>query len=75
VVTGTLNWSETDAGWVGAWRACWKHKQHVWAIRGVGYDQAFENIVRGAVLLASGRGSPETLSRERINNSSSQQRR
>jgi hypothetical protein len=62
VVLGTLDWSETDAGWVGTWRACWKHKQHVWSIRGVGYDQAFENIVQGAVLLASGHGTPETLS-------------
>jgi len=31
------------------------------AIRGVGYDEAFANIVEGAALIAAGRGEPEKL--------------
>lgn len=62
VVLGTLDWSEAAPGWVGQWRTCWNGEVHVWSIRGVGYDRAFENIVQGAVLLASGHGGPELLS-------------
>lgn len=60
IVRGTLDWSEAAAGWVGTWRTCWKGGEHSWEIRGVGYDQAFANIVQGAVLLSSGNGDPET---------------
>jgi uncharacterized protein len=59
VISGELDWSETALGWVGNWRTCWNRAEHHWTISGVGYDQAFENLVEGAVLLASGRGSPE----------------
>jgi hypothetical protein len=31
----------------------------VWGISGVNYDAAFRDIVRGVVLLASGRGAPD----------------
>jgi hypothetical protein len=63
VVTGTLDWSETTPGWVGTWRACWKGREHIWGIHGGGYDLAFTGIVQGAVLLAAGRGEPETEAR------------
>lgn len=63
VVRGTLDWSEAARGWVGTWRACWKGRERVWTIRGVGYDLAFANIVQGATLLASGRGGPEMLNK------------
>ena len=61
VVRGTLDWSDAAQGWVGKWRACWKGGEHAWAIRGVGYDEAFANIVEGAALIAAGRGEPEKL--------------
>jgi hypothetical protein len=61
IVRGTLQWSDAAMGWVGTWRTCWKGATHEWAIRGVGYDQAFANIVQGVALLAAGRGEPEAL--------------
>ena len=61
VVLGRLDWSEAAPGWIGTWHACWQGHQHVWSIRGGGYDLAFANIVQGAMLLASGRGTPDTL--------------
>jgi hypothetical protein len=59
IVTGTLEWSETLPGWVGQWRLRWHDTDHKWNISGVNYDAAFRDILRGVVLLASGRGSPD----------------
>jgi hypothetical protein len=58
VVIGTIDWSETLPGWIGAWRTRWHGAEHAWGIRGGNYDAAFRNIVGGVVLLASGRGTP-----------------
>ena len=59
IVAGTLEWSETTPGWIGSWRIRWRGADHVWGIRGVNYDAAFRDIIRGVVLLASGRGAPD----------------
>jgi hypothetical protein len=59
VVIGTLGWSETLPGWVGHWRLRWHGADHAWGISGVNYDAAFRDILRGVVLLAAGRGSPD----------------
>ena len=59
IVVGTLDWSETLPGWIGSWRTRWHGADHAWGISGVNYDAAFRDIVRGVVLLASGRGSPD----------------
>ena len=59
IVVGTLDWSETLPGWVGSWRIRWHGADHAWGISGVNYDAAFRDIVRGVVLLASGRGAPD----------------
>ena len=59
VVTGTLEWSETLPGWLGQWRLRWHDTDHKWGISGVNYDAAFRDILRGVVLLAAGRGSPD----------------
>jgi hypothetical protein len=59
VVVGTLDWSETLPGWIGSWRTRWRGADHAWTIKGVNYDAAFRDIVRGIVLLASGRGAPD----------------
>jgi hypothetical protein len=59
VVAGSLDWSEAAPGWIGAWRMRWRGVDHAWGISGVNYDAAFRDIVRGVVLLASGRGSPD----------------
>ena len=59
VVVGSLEWSETLPGWIGAWRTRWHGVDHAWSVSGVNYDAAFRDIVRGIVLLASGRGAPD----------------
>ena len=58
-VVGSLDWSETTPGWIGAWRTRWHGADHHWGISGVNYDAAFRDIVRGVVLLASGHGTPD----------------
>jgi hypothetical protein len=58
VVVGTLEWSETLPGWIGAWRTSWRGVDHRWGIKGVNYDAAFRDIVAGIVRMASGRGAP-----------------
>lgn len=59
IVVGTLDWNEMLPGWVGSWRTQWQGRDHAWGISGVNYDAAFRDIIRGVVLLASGRGSPD----------------
>lgn len=59
VVVGTLEWSEALPGWIGSWRTRWRGADHAWSIKGVNYDAAFRDVVRGIVLLASGRGAPD----------------
>jgi hypothetical protein len=56
IVIGTLEWRETLPGWVGKWHTRWHGVAHDWGIKGVNYDAAFRDIVRGVVVLASGRG-------------------
>jgi uncharacterized protein len=59
IVAGTLDWSETLPGWIGNWRMRWQGADYAWGIRGVNYDAAFRNILRGVMLVASGVGSPD----------------
>jgi hypothetical protein len=59
IVVGTLEWSETLPGWIGRWHTRWQGVDHAWEISGVNYDAAFRDIVRGIVLLATGRGTPD----------------
>jgi hypothetical protein len=59
IVAGTLEWNESLPGWVGKWRTDWRGAAYRWEISGVNYDAAFRDVVRGVVLLASGRGSPD----------------
>ena len=58
-VAGTLSWDVHALGWVGTWRVRKDGVEHEWRIGGVGYDVAFANLVRGAVVLAAGTGAPE----------------
>jgi uncharacterized protein len=59
VVIGTLDWSETLPGWIGRWRMRWRGVEYAWGIKGVNYDAAFRNIVRGVMLVSSGAGLPD----------------
>jgi hypothetical protein len=57
-VTGSLNWNVQAAGWIGTWRLRRDGVEHGWIISGVGFDKAFEDMIRGAIMLAHGTGKP-----------------
>lgn len=59
VVIGVLQWRERLPGWVGKWHTRWRGADYSWQIGGVNYDAAFRDIVRGAMLVAAGRGAPD----------------
>jgi hypothetical protein len=59
VVSGTLRWSDGDAGWVGAWQTDDSTAAaQSWGIKGVSFDEAFRDLVWGAMAIASGHTPP-----------------
>jgi len=59
LVAGTLEFKESLPGWLGSWRMRLHGVDHAWGIKGVNYDEAFRDIVRGVLRVASGHGAPE----------------
>ena len=59
LVAGTLEFQKSLPGWVGSWRWRWRGVDYRWGIKGVNYDEAFRDIVRGVLRVASGHGAPE----------------
>ena len=59
LVSGTLEFQESLPGWVGSWRMRWRGVEYAWGVKGVNFDQAFRDIVRGVLRVASGHGAPE----------------
>jgi uncharacterized protein len=59
MVAGTLRFDESIPGWVGAWKMRWRGTDYAWGIRGVNYDDAFRDLMRGVVRIASGHGAPD----------------
>ncbi len=59
LVSGTLEFKESLPGWVGSWRWRWRGADYAWGIKGVSFDEAFRDIVRGVLRVASGHGAPE----------------
>ena len=59
-VSGTLRWSDSDPGWTGSWRLAPQAggDARVWAVKGVSFDDAFRNLVWGAMAIASGHTLP-----------------
>jgi uncharacterized protein len=57
-ISGSLNLDIHAQGWIGTWRVGTGGAEHEWRISGVGFDQAFDNMIHGAVLLAHGTGTP-----------------
>ena len=53
-VIGTLRWSNSDPGWAGAWEMDGRH----WGIKGVSFDEAYRDLVWGAMAIASGHALP-----------------
>lgn len=59
ILSGQLNWSEADLGWIGAWRLDTPGKAVTWQVRGVNFDAAFRNAIGGAARYLSGNGEPD----------------
>jgi hypothetical protein len=57
-LAGRLTWSDSDHGWIAEWRIAARDGPHRWSVRGVNFDQAFRNAMRGAAQLLSGNGQP-----------------
>jgi hypothetical protein len=55
VVTGTLRWSDAGPGWEGDWLA---RVDRTWGVKGVSFDDAYRNLVHGAIAIASGHALP-----------------
>jgi uncharacterized protein len=59
VVAGTLEFQEALPGWAGSWKMRWRGVDYTWDIRGVNYDEAFRDLIRGVARVASGHGAPD----------------
>ena len=57
-LVGDLRWSDAALGWVATWNLEWSGRRYRWSVRGVNYDEAFRNAVRGAARVLSGSGKP-----------------
>jgi hypothetical protein len=58
-LAGSLIWSDEALGWVADWRLASEGKTYAWRIRGVSFDDAFRNGLRGAAQVLSGHGQPD----------------
>jgi len=53
-LSGTLDWSDPDHGWIARWTLDdRKGHTHRWEVKGVNFDEAFYNAVRGAAQILS----------------------
>jgi len=57
-LVGDLRWSDAALGWVATWSLEASGRRYSWSVRGVNYDEAFRNAVRGAARVLSGNGKP-----------------
>ena len=57
-LVGDLRWSDAALGWVATWSLEASGRRYRWSVRGVNYDEAFRNAVRGAARVLSGNGKP-----------------
>jgi hypothetical protein len=58
LLVGDLQWNDQALGWVATWSLKASGIRHRWSVRGVNYDEAFRNAVRGAARVLSGNGEP-----------------
>lgn len=56
---GSIRWSDADLGWVAHWRLRADGRTYAWDIKGVSFDEAFRNAIRGAAQVLSGNGQPD----------------
>ncbi len=60
VVTGTVRWNAADPGWRGAFQTGAGAERKTWSIKGVSFDEAYRDLVWGAMAVASGHALPAT---------------
>jgi len=58
-LAGALHWSDEALGWIADWRLSFRGEPYQWKVRGVGFDEAFRNGMRGAAQVLSGHGQPQ----------------
>jgi hypothetical protein len=58
-LVGSLVWSDNELGWIADWTISAKGQTYRWQIRGVSFDDAFRNAIRGAAQVLSGNGNPD----------------
>jgi hypothetical protein len=57
-LAGSIAWSDADLGWVADWRVIHGGRIYSWQVRGVSFDEAFRNAIRGSAEVFSGSGDP-----------------
>ena len=58
-LVGNLVWSDAELGWVAEWKIRFREETYAWKIRGVSFDDAFRNAIRGTAQVLSGNGNPD----------------
>jgi hypothetical protein len=58
-LAGAIVWSDRDLGWVAEWRLDGSDGTAIWQVRGVSFDEAFRDAMRGAAQILSGNGTPD----------------
>jgi hypothetical protein len=58
-LAGSIVWSDRELGWVAEWRFFDGTGTAIWQVRGVSFDKAFQNAMRGAAQILSGNGDPK----------------
>jgi hypothetical protein len=58
ILLGDLQWSDAALGWIAAWTLKTDKKRYQWSIKGVNFDEAFRNAVRGTAGILAGYGNP-----------------
>ena len=57
-LVGSLVWSDEELGWIADWTIGVKGQDFKWQIRGVSFDDAFRNAIRGTAQVLSANGNP-----------------
>jgi len=57
-LAGSIAWSDADLGWVADWRVTHGGRIYSWQVRGVSFDEAFRDAIRGSAEVFSGTGDP-----------------
>jgi hypothetical protein len=57
-LVGNMVFSDEAHGWIADWRLGWQGRTWRWQVRGVNFDEAFRNAMRGTAQILSGHGGP-----------------